>query len=87
MFLQTNERNARKLNIKVQINLYEIVCHAFSTLVILMHWDRVVSIVTCYVFDGPGIKLQWGESFLHVSRLDLGPTQPHIQWVPGHSQW
>jgi len=32
MVLQTKERNTKKLNVKVQMNLYEIVCHVFSTL-------------------------------------------------------
>jgi hypothetical protein len=54
----------------------------------VLHWDSVVSIVTCcYVLDGPWIKSQWGEYFLHTYRLALGPTQPHIQWILGHSQW
>jgi hypothetical protein len=26
-----------------------------------------------------------GQDFLHLSRLTLGPAQPPIQWVPGHS--
>jgi hypothetical protein len=48
-------------------------------------WHSIVSIVTCYTLDSPGIKSWWGQGFLQSSRLDLGPTQPLIQWVLGHS--
>jgi hypothetical protein len=51
----------------------------------LMGRDSVVSIVTRYGLDGPGIESQWGRDFSLV-RLALEPTQPPIQWVPGHSQ-
>jgi len=36
--------------------------------------------------DGLQTEYQWGQDFLHPSRLPLGPSQPPIQWVPGHSQ-
>jgi hypothetical protein len=45
--------------------------------------DSIVSIVTRYGLDGPGIESQWGQDFLHPSRPALGPTQPPIQCVPG----
>ena len=45
--------------------------------------DSSVGIVTRYGLDGPGIKSRWGRDFPRPSRLSLGPTQPHIQWVPG----
>jgi hypothetical protein len=46
----------------------------------------VVGIATAYGLDGPGIESRWGRDFLHLSRPDLRPTQPPIQWVPGLSR-
>ena len=42
-----------------------------------------ISIATCYELDGPGIESQCGRDFPRPSRPALGPTQPHIQRVPG----
>jgi hypothetical protein len=48
--------------------------------------DSVVGIATRYELDGRGIESLWGRDFQHSYRLTLGPTQPPVQWVPGHSR-
>ena len=50
-----------------------------------MGQDSVVGIATGYGIDGPGIESRWGRDFPHLSRPALGPTEPPVQWVPGHS--
>ena len=45
----------------------------------------VVGISTRYGLDGQRIESRWGTDFPHPSRTVLGPTQPLIQWAPGHS--
>jgi hypothetical protein len=45
-----------------------------------------VSIATDYGLQSPGIESWWGRDFLHTSSLDLGPTQPPVQWVTGLSR-
>jgi len=48
--------------------------------------DILVGIATRYELDGPRIESRWGWDFPHPSRPDLGPTQPPIQCVLGHSR-
>jgi hypothetical protein len=48
--------------------------------------DTVVGIAIRYELDGKGIESRWGRDFQYPSRPALGPTQPPVQWVPGHSR-
>ena len=49
----------------------------------VMSWDSIVGIATCWTVLGSNPS--GGQDFLHQSRPSLGPTQPFIQQVPGHS--
>jgi hypothetical protein len=40
-----------------------------------------VGIATDYGLDGPVIESRWGRDFPSLSRPDLGPIQPPVQWV------
>jgi len=46
----------------------------------------LVGIATRYILDGPGTEFRWGRDFSHLSKLDLRPSQPPTQRVPGLSQ-
>ena len=43
--------------------------------------DSSVGIATRYGLVSPGIEARWGGEI-----FSLGPTQPPVQWVPGHSR-
>jgi len=45
--------------------------------------DTIVGVAACHRLDGPGIKFQKEQDFLHTSRLPLAPTHPAIQWILG----
>jgi len=47
--------------------------------------DSIVSIVTFYGLDGPGIIPRWGTRLSAPVQTGLGHTQPAIQCVPGLS--
>jgi hypothetical protein len=32
------------------------------------------------------MESRWGRDFSHLYRLDMGPTQPPVQWPPGLSR-
>ena len=47
--------------------------------------DGVVGISTRCGLEVPGIESRWEKDFNHLFIPAMGPTQPPVQWVPGHS--
>jgi hypothetical protein len=47
------------------------------------HTVITVGITTRSGLQSPGIEFRWRPDFAHSSRAALGPTQPHLQCVPG----
>jgi hypothetical protein len=64
----------------------ERVKHLDSTVEDTSGPDSSVGIATGYGLNDPGIESRCGRYFPHLSRPDLRPTQPPVQWVPGLSQ-
>jgi hypothetical protein len=50
------------------------------------HFHSSVGIATRYELEGRGIESRWGRNLQHPSRQALGPIQPPVQWVQGHSR-
>jgi hypothetical protein len=51
---------------------------------IMLKFEQSDGIATGYGLDSPGIESRWGRDFPHLSRPVLWPTEPPVQWVPGH---
>ena len=49
----------------------------------MLHLDSLVSIVTCYKLDGPGIESQSRWDFLHLSKPALVSSQHPVRGVLG----
>jgi len=47
---------------------------------------NIPGIATRYGLDVPGIESRWRWDFPHALGSDLGPTQPPVRWVAGHSR-
>jgi hypothetical protein len=61
----------------------------FVDVILLYSWlvtFSCLSSATRYGMNSPGIETRRGQVFPQPSRLTVGPTQPPIQWVPGHSR-
>jgi len=66
----------------IYIYIYDI-----SSLRVNMSWENMVSIATHYGLDSPGIISWLEKDFPDSCSPELGPTQPPVQRVLGHSPW
>jgi hypothetical protein len=70
----------------IQYNEYSLCPYSTRAIHACKGRDSVVGRATRYELDGPGVESWWGRDFQHPSRPALVPTQPRVQWVPGHSR-
>jgi hypothetical protein len=67
----------KKVNTSTHLN-----CLPFCNVTAMTRGPRSsVGITTDYGLEGPGSN-RGGDEVFRPSRTTLGPTQPHVQWVP-----
>jgi len=87
--LHYNPRHVSSINVPVlggQIVLSQHLVSSLSEKRLLSSGILYSGIATAYGMDGRGIESRWGRDFPHLSRPELRPTQPPVQWVPGLSR-